>query len=63
MKNTEAKYFIEFVTIDNQVKVTAIETETGIEASVICPVTTTRRDMTDLAIRKLQYVLKKNAPQ
>ena len=59
MNEPENAYYIEFVTIDNQVKVTAIEPSSGIEASVICPVQSTRKQMADLAIRKLHYVLKK----
>lgn len=64
MKEPHAQYLIEFIVMDHTVKVSALEPQSGIEASVICPATTTRRDMIDLAVRKLQYVLKKhNAPQ
>lgn len=63
MKKADGKYLIEFVTINHQVKVSALEPASGIEVSVICPVTTTRKDMTDLALRKLHYVLKKTPPE
>ncbi len=52
-------YYIEFIQIDNQVKVTAIDPETGQEASTICPGSTSRKDMSNLAIKKLRYILKK----
>lgn len=55
------EYYIEFTKIDNMVKVTAIDPDTGTEASVICPSNTTKNHMKDLAIRKLHYILKKGA--
>ncbi len=53
------KYYIEFMQVEHQVKVTAIDPDTGLEASIICPLSASRKDMTDLAVKKLQYVLKK----
>ncbi|HEU5047446.1 MAG TPA: hypothetical protein VFT64_06335 [Rickettsiales bacterium] len=58
-KQNTHQYLLEFVALEGSVKVTALEPESGVEASVICPATATRKDMTDLAIRKLHYVLKK----
>ena len=52
-------YPIEIVLIGNQLKVTALDPETGVETSVICPNTITRKDACDLAVRKLRYVLAK----
>lgn len=56
----EEGYYIEFMKVDNMVKVTAIDPDTGTEASVICPASTAKNDMTNLAIRKLHYIQKKN---
>lgn len=53
-------YYIEYITIDHQVKATAIDPETGLEATVIAPSTATRKELSSLAIKKLQYVIKKN---
>lgn len=52
-------YYIEYTKIDNQVKVTAIDPETGKEGTVICPANTRKNDMAELAVKKLLYVLKK----
>ena len=59
MSEGQQSYFIEFVVIENQVKVTAIDPQTGEEAVVICPANTRRKDMSDLAIKKLLYIQKK----
>lgn len=57
-------YLIEYTRIGAQVKVTACDPDTGIEASVIVPANTTQKDMSDLAVRKLLYVMnKKDNPQ
>lgn len=53
------EYLLEFVRVGNQVKVTACDPDTGIEAAIFGPATATKKDLCDLAIRKLQYVLKK----
>jgi hypothetical protein len=53
------EYLIEFVRVGNHVKVTACDPESGIEAMIIGPANATRKDLTDLAIRKLEYVMKK----
>jgi hypothetical protein len=55
----EYAYLLEFVRIGNQVKVTACDPDTGIEAVIFGPANTARKDLSDLAVRKLQYVLKK----
>ena len=43
----------------NTVKVTAIDSETGLEASVIGPAGAARAALADAARRKLEYVAKK----
>lgn len=53
------EYLLEFIRVGKQVKVTACDPESGREAVVLGPVSATRKELTDLAIKKLQYVLKK----
>ncbi len=57
----DSSYILEFVRIGNQVKVTACDTQTGIEAVVFGPAQTPQKAMGELAIKKLHYVLQKNA--
>lgn len=51
--------YVEFVVIGNAVKATAIDPETGQEASVVGPTTASQAQMAQAARRKLDYVLKK----
>jgi len=51
--------YVEFVIMGNTVKVTAIDSETGLEASVIGPAGAARAALADAARRKLEYVAKK----
>ena len=51
--------YVEFVIMGNTVKVTAIDSETGLEASVIGPAGAPRAAMADAARRKLEYLEKK----
>ena len=48
---------IEFRRIGNAVKVSAIDTDSHVEVSIIAPASSSERDMTDAVMRKLQYVL------
>ena len=50
---------MEFQTIGNAVKVSAIDPETLVEVSIIGPVSASESDLSRLAARKLEYVLKK----
>ena len=59
---TRDDILIEFVVQGRVVKATAIDSATGIEASVIGPATTRRELLTQAALRKLQYVLAKKTP-
>ena len=56
-----AEVLFEFVRQGNFVKVTAIECETRIEASVIVPVSLSQQQMQIQALQKLKYVLQKQA--
>ena len=51
--------FVEFVVMGNTVKVTAIDSESGLEASVIGPAGAPRAAMAEAARRKLEYLEKK----
>jgi hypothetical protein len=51
--------YVEFVVMGNTVKVTAIDSETGLEASVIGPAGAPRVALADAARRKLEYLEKK----
>jgi len=53
--------YVEFVVLGNTVKATAIDPETGEEASVIGPASAAQATMAEAARRKLEYVLKKKA--
>ena len=53
--------YVEFVVMGNTVKVTAIDSETGLEASVIGPAGASRGALADAARRKLEYVAKKQS--
>ena len=58
-----AEVLFEFVRQGNFVKVTAIESETRIEASVIVPVSLSQQQMQIQALQKLKYVLQKQAEE
>jgi hypothetical protein len=51
--------YVEFVVLGNTVKATAIDPETGEEASVIGPASAAQATMAQAARRKLEYVLRK----
>ncbi len=54
-------YLLEFMRIGNQIRVSACDPETGVEAVVFGPAKATQKELSDLAVRKLQYVLKKKS--
>ena len=58
-----AEVLFEFGRQGNFVKVTAIESETRIEASVIVPVSLSQQQMQIQALQKLKYVLQKQAEE
>jgi hypothetical protein len=53
---------VEFVQLGNTVKVTAIETASGTEASIVGPANAPQSALKAAALQKLNYVLKKQAP-
>jgi hypothetical protein len=53
--------FVEFVILGNSVKATAIDPESGLEASVVGPAGAPRAAMAQAARNKLNYVAKKKS--
>jgi len=53
--------FVEFVILGNSVKATAIDPESGLEASVIGPANAPRHAMAEAARNKLNYMAKKKS--
>jgi hypothetical protein len=53
--------YVEFVVMGNTVKVTAIDSESGLEASVVGPANAPRGALAEAARRKLEYVAKKQS--
>ncbi|HEX4026739.1 MAG TPA: hypothetical protein VHX18_03905 [Rhizomicrobium sp.] len=51
--------FVEFVTLGNTVKATAIDPDTGLEASIVGPANAPRSTLAEAARRKLEYVARK----
>jgi len=49
--------YIEFQHVGDYVKVSAIDTETNIEAAIVGTPRTTQQQLTSLAVRKLEYVM------
>ena len=58
-----SEILFEFVRHGSSVKVTAIEPETRIEASVVVPVGLTQEQMKIQALSRLNYVLRKRAEE
>lgn len=58
---TGREIYVEFVVMGNTVKVTAIDSETGLEASVVGPAGAPRAALAEAARRKLEYVAKKQS--
>jgi hypothetical protein len=53
--------FVEFVILGNSLKATAIDPESGLEASVIGPASAPRATMAEAARNKLNYMAKKKS--
>jgi hypothetical protein len=51
--------FVEFVQLGNTIKATAIDPDTGLEASIVGPANAPRATLAEAARRKLEYVAKK----
>jgi hypothetical protein len=53
--------FVEFVMLGNVVKATAIDPESGLEASIVGPANAPRAVLAQNARRKLEYLVKKQS--
>lgn len=62
MTDHEGGYIVEFHQVGNSVKVTAFDPSTLMEATVIGPTNATQEQLSQLAIRKLHYLLNKEQP-
>ncbi len=51
--------FVEFIQMGNSVKATAIDPDTGLEASIVGPANAPRSTLVEAARRKLEYVQRK----
>ena len=60
-KTSGAEVYVEFVVLGNTVKATAIDAASGVEASIVGPVTAPQSTLAEAAMRKLEYVLKKKS--
>lgn len=59
-KDDNRQYIIEYVQVGNSIKVSAIDPVSRFEACVVVPATgISRKEMGQLAIRKLEYVMEK----
>ncbi len=56
-------YLVEFHSIGNAVKVSAIDPATMVEVSIVGPTTASEMELSRLAVRKLEYVLRKRADE
>jgi hypothetical protein len=53
--------YVEFVILGNSLKATAIDPETGLEATVIGPANAAQSTMAQAARRKLEFMAKKKS--
>ena len=52
-------FIIEFIKMGNYVKVSAVCTKTGVETSIVGDPKASKKELEDLAVKKLLYVLRK----
>ena len=59
MNSPRSEILVEFVVQGNVVKVTAVDSATGIEASIVGPASGARDALAQAAAKKLKYLLAK----
>lgn len=59
MTGNDEGYLIEFIRVGNAVKVSAVDPRTNTEVSIVGAPNMSERQLSQAAIRKLEYVLKK----
>jgi len=62
-QGTGGEYLLEFRRIGNSVKVSAIDSITAQEVSIVGPADIGQEELSRVAIRKLKYVMQKNAAE
>ncbi|MEP2944244.1 MAG: hypothetical protein ABJM86_05600 [Hyphomicrobiales bacterium] len=60
---SEKEFYLEYIQLGPQVKVTAIDPDTGIEVCIIAPATASKAEMNRVAVDKLIHVLAKSRAQ
>lgn len=58
---SKGQYYIEFVQVGNSVKVSAVDPVTLKEVSIVGDPKMSRKSLTDVAVRKLEYILAKKS--
>lgn len=61
MRENDPGYYVEYIRAKGSMKVTAIDPVSGVEATIIVPAHTRPDDASQLAVKKLQYLLRKKA--
>jgi hypothetical protein len=56
---SKGEILIEFIVQGNVVKVTAIDSASGVEASIVGPANAPKDALSQAAVRKLKYVMEK----
>ena len=59
----QGEYIVEFVQYGKSVKVSAIDATTLQEVSIVGPTSASKAELKNVAIRKLQYVIKKKSAE
>lgn len=59
MNKSDEGIIVEFISIGNSVKVTAFDTESLTEVSIVGSKRASRKQLSDLAVRKLRYLMDK----
>ena len=57
------EYIVEFIQYGKSVKVSAIDATTLQEVSIVGPASASKAELKNVAIRKLQYVMKKKSAE
>ena len=55
----DGEVILEFHRVGNSIKVSAIDAKTYVEVSIVAPLDSTEKQMTDTVLQKLNYVLAK----
>jgi len=62
-QGSDGEVIVEFQRLGNAVKVSAVDTRTYVEVSIMAPVNATEQQMTETVMRKLAWVQSKGTPQ